>query len=63
MFSPTAIADARPSQWVFDIQADQPLPWQAGHPLRREQLTNPQGTLLEDSEVLSACAWATARAL
>jgi AAA domain len=111
MFSPPAIPVARPSQGVFDLVADEPLPWEAGHPLRRQRLTkdqawrhtvyvglyplesvfgalrsvfpaatdsfeerpagssalfalavSEQGTMLEDSAVLSACAWATARA-
>jgi hypothetical protein len=38
MFSPPAIPAARPSQRVFDIEPDQPLPWESGHPLRRQQL-------------------------
>jgi hypothetical protein len=38
MFSPLAIPAARPSQNVFDIEPDQPLPWEAGHPLRRQRL-------------------------
>lgn len=112
MFSPPPIPAARPSDWVFDVRPDQPLPWNAGHPLRREPLKKDQtwrhivyigiypcdkvfqalrsvfppapesfeerpagtsallafavsdeGTLLEGSAVLSACAWATARAL
>ena len=112
MFSPPAIPTARPSQGVFDVAADEPLPWNAGHPLRRQRLAKhltwrhvvyvglyPQeavfsalrtvfpaaadsfeerplgssallafavsddGTFLEGSAVLSACAWATARAL
>ena len=112
MFSPPAIPAARPSQRVFDVAADEPLPWNSGHPLRRERLTKHQawrhivyvgmypreavfsalrsvfpaaadsfeerplgssallafavsddGVLLEGSAVLSACAWATARAL
>ncbi len=112
MFSPPAIPAARPSQRVFDVYPDQPLPWNAGHPVRRQRLTKDQtwrhivyvgiyscdkvfqalrsvfpqvpdsfeerptgssallafavsdeGTLLEGSVVLSACAWATARAL
>lgn len=112
MFSPPAIPAARPSQRVFDLVADQPLPWEAGHPLRRERLTkdrawrytvyvglyplesvfgalrsvfpaatdsfeerpagssalltfavSEKGTMLKGSPVLSACAWATARAL
>jgi hypothetical protein len=112
MFSPPAIPAARPSQRVFDVAPDQPLPWNAGHPLRRQRLTKDQtwrhivyvgtyplekvfevlksvfppatdsfeerpsgssallafavsdeGAMLEGSAVLSACAWATARAL
>jgi AAA domain len=112
MFSPPAIPAARPSQRVFDIEPDQPLPWEEGHPLRRQQLSEKQawrhtvylglyprenvfevlrgvfpadpdsfeerpsgssallafavseeGIMLEGSVVLSACAWATARAL
>jgi hypothetical protein len=112
MFSPPAIPAARPSQRVFDVVADEPLPWDEGHPLRRIRLTKDQtwrhtvyvgtypreavfsalkdvfpvaadsfeerpsgssallafvvsvdGTMLEGSAVLSACAWATARAL
>lgn len=112
MFSPPAIPAARPSQRVFDIEPDQPLPWEKGHPLRRQQLSDKQtwrhtvylglyrrenvfevlkgvfpsdsdsfeerpsgssallafavsdgGIMLESSVVLSACAWATGRAL
>src|SRR5512146_90770 len=112
MFSPPAIPTARPSQRVFDVAADEPLPWNAGHPLRRQRLTKHQawrhvvyvglypreavfsalrtvfpaaadsfeerplgssallafavsddGMFLEGSAVLSACAWATARAV
>lgn len=112
MFSPPSIPAVRPSQRVFEIAADEPLPWSAGHPLRRIRLTKHQtwrhtvyvgtypreavfsalknvfppvtdsyeerpsgssallafvlsdaGVLLEKSVVLSACAWATARAL
>jgi hypothetical protein len=112
MFSPPAIPPVRPSQNVFEIEPGQPLPWEAGHPLRRQRLTEHQtwrhivyvgvfarekvfealkgvfdaeidnveewplgssallafavsdeGILLEGSVVLSACAWATARAL
>jgi hypothetical protein len=112
MFSPPAIPAVRPSQGVFEAAPDQPLPWEAGHPLQREQLPETQarrhvvyvgaypresvfsalkdifpppgpdsyeerpggssallafavaedGTLLKGSVVLSACAWATARA-
>jgi hypothetical protein len=112
MFSPPAIPAARPSQNVFDIEPDQPLPWEKGHQLRRQQLKDGQtwrhtvylglfprenvfevlkdvfpadsdsfeerpsgssallafavsdgGIMLESSVVLSACAWATGRAL
>lgn len=112
MFSPPAIPAARPSQRVFDVGADQPLPWNSGHPVRRQRLTKDQawrhivyvgiysrekvfealksvfspatdsfeerpsgssallafavsdeGTMLDGSAVLSACAWATTRAL
>jgi hypothetical protein len=112
MFSPPAIPAARPSQRVFDVDPDQPLPWNAGHPVRHQRLTKDQawrhivyvgiysrekvfealksvfspvtdsfeerpsgssallafavsddGTMLDGSAVLSACAWATARAL
>jgi len=112
MFSPPAIPAARPSQNVFDVAAGEPLPWNSGHPLRRQRLTKHQtwrhivyvgmypreavfsalrsvfpaaadsfeerplgssallafavsdeGKMLEGSVVLSACAWATARAL
>lgn len=38
MLSPPAIPAGRPSQGVFDVAADEPLPWNAGHPLRRQQL-------------------------
>jgi hypothetical protein len=111
MFSPPSIPAARPSEQVFDVRPGQPLPWNAGHPLRREPLkknltwrhtvyvgiyscdkvfqalrsvfppapdsfeerptgssallafaVSDEGTLLEGSVVLSACAWATARA-
>lgn len=112
MFSPPAIPAADPSQRVFDLAAEKPLPWDAGHPLERQRLTKDQawrhtvyvgtfpreavftalnkafrddpdsleerpsgssallalavsdrGILLERSAVLSACAWATVRAL
>lgn len=112
MFSPPAIPPARPSQRVFDVAADKPLPWQAGHPLRHQRLAkdrvwrhtvyvglyplesvfgalrsvfpaasdsfderpagssavlafavSEKGTMIKDSAVLSACAWATSRAL
>lgn len=112
MFSPPSIPAARPSQRVFDVAPGEPLPWDAGHPVRRQRLTKNQtwrhivyvgtyplesvfgalrkvfppaansfeerppgssallafavsekGVLLKDSAVLSACAWATARAL
>jgi hypothetical protein len=112
MFSPPAIPVVRPSQGVFDIAPSEPLPWQAGHPLRRQRLkkdlawrhivylgiypleavfaalkpvfevdsedleerpsgssallalaVSDKGIMLESSVVLSACAWATARAL
>jgi hypothetical protein len=112
MFSPPTIPDVRPSQWVFEVEPGKPLPWQAGHPLRRKKLKPKQtwrhtiyigaypldavfaaleavfppapdsfeerrggssallafvvsddGTLVEGSSVLSACAWATGRAL
>lgn len=112
MFSPPAIPTARPSQGVFDVAANEPLPWNAGHPLRRQRLAkhltwrhvvyvglypqeavfsalrtafpaaadsfeerplgssallafavSDEGMFLEGSAVLSACAWATARAL
>lgn len=112
MFSPPAIPAARPAQRVFDVDPDQPLPWNPGHPVRHQRLTKDQtwrhivyvgvysrekvfealksvfppatdsfeerpsgssallafavsdeGTMLEGSAVLSACAWATARAL
>lgn len=112
MFSPPAIPDVRPSQWVFDLAPDEPLPWSPDHSLRNRQLKKNQtwrhtvyvgtyrreavfaalksvfppnpdsyeerpsgssallafavtddGLLLEDSVVLSACAWATARTL
>jgi hypothetical protein len=112
MFSPPAIPAARPSQRVFDVDPDQPLPWNVDHPVRRQRLTKDQtwrhivyvgiysrekvfetlksvfspatdsfeerpsgssallafavsdeGTMLDGSAVLSACAWATARAL
>lgn len=42
MFSPPAIPAARPSQRVFDVAADKPLPWNSGHPLRRQRLTKHQ---------------------
>jgi hypothetical protein len=42
MFSPPAIPAARPSQRVFDVDPDQPLPWNAGHPVRRQRLTKDQ---------------------
>ncbi len=113
MLSPPAIPSvARPSGWVFDLTPDEPLPWNAGHPLRSHRLekdmtwrhivyggtyslesvfaalrsvfppaagsyeerpsgssssallafaVNDDGFMLEDSVVLSACAWATAR--
>lgn len=112
MFSPPAIPAVRPSQRVFDIEPDRPLPWESGHPLRRQRLSEKQawrhtvylglyprenvfealkgvfsddtdsfeerpsgssallafgvsgeGIMLESSVVLSACAWATGRAL
>ena len=112
MFSPPAIPAAQPSQNVFDIEPDQPLPWEVGHPLRRQRLPKDRawrhtvhlglfprenvfevlkrvfpadsesfeerpsgssallafavsdgGIMLEGSAVLSACAWATGRAL
>jgi len=112
MFSPPAIPAARPSQDVFDIEPDRPLPWESGHPLRQRKLSEkltwrhtvylglyprqsvfevlkgvfpadsysfeerPSGSsallafsvsdvgiMLENSVVLSACAWATGRAL
>ncbi len=112
MFSPPTIPAARPSQRVFEVDPDQPLPWNSGHPVRRQRLTKDQtwrhivyvgiyprekvfetlksvfspvtdsfeerpsgssallafavsdeGTMLDGSAVLSACAWATARAL
>ncbi len=112
MFSPPAIPEVRPSQWVFEIEPNQPLPWERDHPLRRQRLTkektwrhivyvgiyprenvfgalkdvfpaptdsfderpsgssallafavSDEGIMLEGSAVLSACAWATARAL
>ena len=112
MFSPPAIPEVRPSQWVFEIEPNQPLPWERGHPLRRQPLTkekawrhivyagtyprenvftalkdvfpaqadsfderpsgssallafavSDKGIMLEGSAVLSACAWARARAL
>jgi AAA domain len=118
MFSPPAIPVVRPSQGVFDVGPGDPLPWQADHPLRRQQLKKGQawrhvvylgiypreavfaalkpiferdpkseadaenleehpsgssallafavseeGIMLESSVVLSACAWATARAV
>ncbi len=111
MFSPPAIPAADPSQRVFDVAAEKPLPWNAGHPLKGQRLTRDQawrhtvyvgtfpreavftaldivfpaaadsfeerpsgssallaltvsdrGVMLERSAVLSACAWATARA-
>jgi hypothetical protein len=110
MFSPPEIPAARPSDRTFDLDPDQPLPWNAGHPVRRERLpkhltwrhivfigvypleavfaamksvfppvsdsyeerpsgssallalaVSDEGTMLEGSVVLSACAWATAR--
>lgn len=109
MFSPPAI---RTGQNLFDVKAGEPLPWDAGHRLRRERLKENQawrhtvyagvypreevfaalkdvffteadrfeerpagssallgfvvsedGIMLEESAVLSACAWATARAV
>jgi AAA domain len=112
MFSPPAIPEIRPSQHVFGIEPNQPLPWEQGHPLRRRRLpkgktwrhivyagayplenvftamkdvfparddsfderpsgssallafaVSDKGLMLEGSEVLSACAWATARTL
>jgi hypothetical protein len=112
MFSPPAIPAADPSQRVFDVAAEKPLPWDAAHPLKGQRLTKDQawrhtvyvgmfpreavftalddafrgdpesfeerpsgssallalaisdrGFMLERSAVLSACAWATARAL
>jgi hypothetical protein len=111
MFSPPAIPPVHPLKWVLDVVPDEPLPWQAGHPLRRHRLKKAQtwrhivyvgvypresvfaalepvfpaaadsyeerplgasallafavsdkGVLLEQSAVLSSCAWATARA-
>jgi hypothetical protein len=38
MFSPPAIPAVRPSQWVFEIEPSQPLPWERDHPLRRQRL-------------------------
>jgi hypothetical protein len=35
MFSPPAIPSIRPSQWVFNVEPDELLPWNAGHPLRQ----------------------------
>jgi hypothetical protein len=112
MFSPPAIAQARPAQRVFDVAPGEPLPWNPDHPVQAARLTKDQawrhtvyvglypreavfsalkdvfppapdsyeerpsgqsallgfgvsekGILLEGSAVLSACAWATARAL
>jgi hypothetical protein len=111
MFSPPSIP-ARTADRVYDVSAEEPLPWSADHELRDESLTKYQtwrhivyvgtypregvfaalgsvfpavadsfeerplgasallafavaddGTLIEGSAVLSACAWATARAL
>jgi hypothetical protein len=42
MFSPPAIPAASPSRRVFDVAADEPLPWDAGHPLQRLRLTKDQ---------------------
>lgn len=42
MFSPPAIPAARPSQRVFDIEPDQSLPWEKGHPLRQQRLLDKQ---------------------
>src|ERR1700742_4258140 len=42
MFSPPEIPAVRPSQRVFEITVDEPLPWSAGHPLRRTRLTQRQ---------------------
>jgi hypothetical protein len=38
MFSPPAIPEVRPSQYVFGIEPNKPLPWEPGHPLRRQRL-------------------------
>lgn len=112
MFSPQSVPAVRPSDQVFSVEAGEPLPWEEGHRLREEPLSEHQvwrhavyvglypqaqvfgalkevfpapadsyqerpsassallgfgvsgdGTILEGSAVLSACAWATARAL
>lgn len=113
MFSPQPVKPASPQQRIFDAVAGEPLPWEDGHRLGEERLTDKQvwrhvvyiglferkdvyaalrepfpptkdeshderpsglsavlgfavsdkGTLLEDSAVLSACAWATVQAL
>jgi hypothetical protein len=112
MFSPPSIPAVRPSQWIFDVTPEGPLPWEDGHQLRSKQLSKNQawrhvvyvgtypreavfsalkkvfppkpdsyeerpsgssallgfavsedGILLKESAVLSACAWATSRAI
>ena len=42
MFSPRAIPEVSPARWVFEVAPDEPLPWNDGHPLRREGLTKHQ---------------------
>jgi AAA domain len=112
MFSPPPIPEESPRRRVFDLASQGLLPWDPGHPLARQRLTEHQawrhtvylgiyprdavfaalkdvfpspgdsyeerpqgssallafavsgkGVLLEGSVVLSACAWATGRAL